>query len=259
MKFETARVCVQRRVPRPAEVPEWADEAMAHPTLPLTVEMAPTFTYEVVAWPPGEVDGGLLPQTGDVLTLPGYQGPFRIVDRALHWPAPTSAEAQRGEIRVDLIVEEEQAAWAASQPGRPGEAQIRREGRWLEGTVAGFQVRDSRKRDENGRPHHRFMSIAFDIPGVGRLSHFVAYACQVREMFGPEAERDLPDHEYADFGTLAVFLRERTRFEVNVAPDSADRLSIRAVRPLRELEPGEEPNTWADEAQEVTDEAWGQI
>jgi hypothetical protein len=245
MKFETARVCVQQRVPMNA-IPQFPDEP-------------PTYEYEVVAWPPGEVNGGLLPQIGDVLTLPGYQTPFRVIDRALHWPAPTSAEAQRGELRCDLIVEQEQAAWAASRPGRPGEAELRTEGRWLEGRVVRFETRDSRKIDAQGRPAHRFMSIAFDVPGVGRLNHFVARAWQVREMFGPETMRNLPDQEYADFGTLAMLLHERTRFEVNVAPDAAGRLSIREVRPSRPLESGEEPNTWDQSAQEVTDEAWGQI
>lgn len=232
--------------------------------LPIMIDLPVEFDYEVVAWPPGTVDGGLLPQVGDEITLPGYETPFRVVERALHWPAPSTAEARAGELQVNLAVEAMGATAVNSPPwGRPGESAIREEGRWLEGTVAGFQIRDSRKRDDAGRPVHRFMSIGFDIAGIGRLHHFVTWAWQVRAMFGPETMADLPDQGYADFGTLAMFLEERTQFEVNVVPDQfgggAGRLTIRDVRPLRQPESGEEPNTWDAEAQEVTDEAWGQI
>lgn len=257
MKFETARVCVLRRtaIPRTLEV---------HPAQPggepQQVNLRPEFEYEVVAWPPGTVDGGLLPRVGDEITLPGYETPFRVVERALHWPAPSTTEARAGELQVNLAVEAVGATAVNSPPwGRPGERQIAEDGRWLEGTVANFQIRDSRKRDDAGRPVHRFMSIGFDIPGVGCLHHFVTWAWQVRAMFGPETMADLPDQEYADFGTLALLLQERTRFEVNVVPDQfGGRITIRDVRPQSLLEPGEEPNTWDANAQELTDEIWGQ-
>ena len=261
MKFETARVCVQRRVPVPPEIPEWAEQAMQNPAIPVTVEMRPTYEFEVVAWPPGEVEGGLLPHNGDILTLPGFETPFRVIDRALHWPPPTSPEAARGEIRVDLIVEEAETN-LRTPFDRPGAEQIRAEGRWLQGTVAQFQTRDSRKLDEQGRPAHRYMSIAFDIPGVGRLHSFVTFAWQAQAMF-PGHDWGQKSQAYVDQAALTYCLRIGQEFEVNVAPDQlsagAGRLSIQAVRPLQRLEPGEEPNTWAAEANEVTDNLWGEV
>lgn len=260
--FESARVCVQRRFPKPVHLELWAEQAMQNPEIPVVIEAAPEFHYEVVAWPPGTVDGGLLPQIGDVLTLPGYDGPFRVIDRALHWPAPTTPEARRGEIRVDLIVQEEQAVWAASRPGRPGEAELRTEGRWLEGTVAQFQTRDSRKLDLEGRPAHQFMSIAFDIPGVGRLHHYVTFAWQARAMF-PGAEWGQHPQAPVDQAALTSCLRIGQEFEVNVIPESFQpgtaRLHIREVRPPRKPEPEDFANTWDAEANEVTAEAWGEI
>lgn len=255
--FESARVCVQRRVPR---VPQMELHNLDDiRVLPVTVDLPVEFDYEVVAWPPGTVDGGLLPHNGDILTLPGYETPFRVIDRALHWPPPTSPEARRGEIRVDLIVEEAETQ-IQSPFGRPGAEQIQAEGRWLAGTVARFETRNSRELDEQGRPRRQFMSIAFDIPGVGRLSYFVTFAWQASAMF--------PGHDWgqhhrapADQAALAYCLRLGQEFEVNVAPDQlstgAGRLSIQAVRPPQRLEPGEEPNTWDHEANEITDEAWG--
>lgn len=261
--FESARVCVQRRTPRPPEIPEWAERAANDSVFPAEINVGPEFDYEVVAWPPGTVDGGLLPRIGDVLTLPGYDQPFRVVDRALHWPAPSTAEARRGEVRVDLIVQEEQAAWAATHKfGRPGEAEIRTEGRWLEGTLARFETRDSRKLDNDGRPLHRYMSLGFDIPGVGRLPAYIAVVWQVRAMF-PGAEPGRHDQDRADQAELTANLALGQRFEVNVVPDqdsrSQGRLMIREVRALRRPEPADLANTWDNEAQEITDNLWGEV
>lgn len=260
MKFETARVCVQRRVPVPRQIRLEPDPA-AQTIAPVTIDLPPIYEFEVVAWPPGEVDGGLLPHNGDILTLPGHDQPFRVIDRAFHWPPPTSPEARRGEIRVDLVVEE--AETNLQTPfDRPGAAQIREDGRWLVGTVARFETRNSRELNGDGLPRRQFMSIAFDIPGVGRLSHFVTFAWQASAMF--------PGHDWgqhhqapADQAALTYCLRLGQEFEVNVAPDQlsagAGRLIIQAVRPPQRLEPGEEPNTWAAEAQEVTDNLWGEV
>lgn len=57
MKFETARVCVLRRAAVQLPLPPWVEE---EPTLPVEIEPQFEYRYEVVAWPPGAVDGGIL-------------------------------------------------------------------------------------------------------------------------------------------------------------------------------------------------------
>lgn len=234
MRFETARVCVLRRT---EVAPEAIDpNEYTYPPLPPEHRPEPDFEYEVVAWPPGTVDGGLLPQVGDEITLPGYEQPFRVVERVLHWPAPSTPEARLGELQVNLAVEEAESRLLNERPwGRPGEQEIREEGRWLRGRVAQFETRDSRELDERGLPRTRWMSIAFDIPGVGRLHHFVTWAWQVRAMFGPGTMADIGDQDFADFGTLGMLLQERTEFEVRVVPDQfGSRLTIQGARPLQD-------------------------
>lgn len=215
MKFESARVCVLRRT----QVPP-ADLIESNPF------EDPEFTYEVIAWPPGEVDGGLLPHNGDLLTLPGHDTPFRVCDRTLHWPPPTSPEGRRGEIRVDLIVEPVPESGVKSPFGRPGEEEIRLDGRWLEGEVRYFE--SHKTSTEKDRIH-----IRFGIDGVGFLAWYLVRNFQAAQMF--------PDMTGLNSGTedgfvvpAEIFARLSLgqRFECLVGPDSTGRTAIRDVRPL---------------------------
>ena len=250
MKFETARVCVQRRVPQPPEVPEWVDEAMAHPTLPVTVEMAPTYEFEVVAWPPGEVDGGLLPHNGDILTLPGHETPFRVIDRAFHWPPPTSPEARRGEIRVDLVVEDVETN-LRTPFGRPGAAQIQEDGRWLEGEVTYFEARKT-------KANRNSVHVQFRVDGVGHLGWLMVRNFQVAQLFPTMTGLNSGDEEgFLIPAEVFARLSLGQRFDLRVGPDQFGHTAIREVRPQRELQPGEEPNTWDQNAQEISDDLWG--
>lgn len=259
MRFETARVCVQRRTPRPTSLELHNLDDPSQP--PQTLNLPPEFSYEVVAWPPGEVAGPLLPQIGDCLTLPGYDSPFRVVDRALHWPAPTTPEARRGEIRVDLIVEPEQAAWAASKPGRPGEQSIREEGRWLRGRVRQFDVREARvRKDAAGRPL-RYVAVLFDIPGVGPLHYWLSHTWQAAAMFPGTRFEEGASGDRIDPAWASAQLARGQEFEVRVSPGWRDQLQVVEARPpadASEVQETAAANAWDESAQELTDELWGQ-
>lgn len=256
MKFETARVCVQRRVPQPIEHLDPNEET--YPPLPAEHRPAPQFTYEVVAWPPGAVNGGLLPQVGDEITLPGYETPFRVVERALHWPAPTTPEARRGELQVNLAVEPVPVTSVNAPPwGRPGEQAIREEGRWLQARVASYEARTSFGGTD-------YVRVDFAIDGVGQISRQIMRNWQALEMFPGWADfQNSPSHEGVRQSDLTQCLRIGQEFEVRVAPSDLPskngHLEIWEVRPLRKPESEDFANTWANEAQEVTDQAWGEI
>lgn len=228
MKFETARICVLRRSQK---LPD--DLIESNPF------EEPTYEFEVVAWPPGEVDGGLLPHNGDQLTLPGYDAPFRVVDRTLHWPPPTSAEARRGEIRVDLIVEPEPDSPTKSPFGRPG-TENGGDRRWVSARIQGFETRDSAEKDADGNPRRQYTRVMFDVTGVGLLVYYAAFVWQVQALF-PGAMADLGPQGIADHGTFRAMLQEaRNRpFEVEVGPQT-----FREVERLRifDARPGQEEN-----------------
>ena len=254
--FEKARVCVLRRTAVPRTVEVRPAELGADPQ---TVNLRPEFEYEVVAWPPGTVDGGMLPQVGDEITLPGYGEPFRVVERVLHWPAPSTREARMGELQVNLAVEAVGANSLNSPPwGRPGEKAIREEGRWLLGRVASFEPRTSFGGTQ-------YVRVDFAIDGVGTLCRQIMRNWQALEMFpGWAGFQNQPSQDVASQGALLQCLRVGQEFEVRVAPSDLPsdngRLEIWEVRPPKRPEPAElQANTWDDEANEVTNEAWGQF
>jgi hypothetical protein len=229
MKFETARVCVLQRSCREPELPEWVEAAMetATASLPIEIQAHPEFTFEVIAWPPGEIDGGLLPHNGDQITLPGHETPFRVCDRTLHWPPPTSPEARRGEVRVDLIVEPMPASSSARTPfGRPGEESVRLDGRWLEGEVRYFEARKTRGGGND------VVVVQLSIDGVGTLAWYLTRNFQAAGMF--------PDMTGLNSGTddghvipaeIFAHLTLGQRFECLVGPGATGRTEIRDVRP----------------------------
>jgi hypothetical protein len=242
MKFETARVRVLRR----SVVPP-ADLIESNPF------EDPEFTFEVIAWPPGEIDGGLLPHNGDQITLPGHETPFRVCDRTLHWPPPTSAEARRGEVRVDLIVEPMPDSPVKSPFGRPGEDAIRANGRWLEGEVVYFESRKTYSQ-------HDLIPIHFRIDGMGTFSWNVLRNFQVAQMF--------PDMTGLNSGTddgfavpAEVFARLSLgqRFEVLVGPGRIAGLEIREVRPLPEPDLEDEPSRRAEQAAAPNEVRGGEV
>ncbi len=214
MKFETARVCVLRRT----QVPP-ADLIESNPF------EDPEFSYEVVAWPPGEIDGGLLPQVGDQLTLPGYAQPFRVVERALHWPAPSSSEAREGSVQVNLAVEEvaERSSFNGSPFGRPGEQAIRTEGRWLPGEVRHFESQKTLAGNDA-------VSVQFAIDGVGALAWFVTRNWHAAFLF-PDQARPLAALDPIIPREVVSRLALGQRFEVLVGPGYGGRTAIRDVRP----------------------------
>jgi hypothetical protein len=224
MKFETARVCVLRRVPSPQSI-ELLD--LDNPTLlPTTLDLPPEFTFEVIAWPPGEIDGGLLPHNGDQITLPGHETPFRVCDRTLHWPPPTSPEARRGEVRVDLVVEPMPDSPTKSPFGRPGEESVRLDGRWLEGEVRYFEARKTRGGGND------VVVVQLSIDGVGTLAWYLTRNFQAAGMF--------PDMTGLNSGTddghvipaeIFAHLALGQRFECLVGPGATGRTEIRDVRP----------------------------
>lgn len=248
--FEKARVCVLRRTIRPPQLEPWAEEALRNGEIPVALEVEPEFEYEVVAWPPGTVDGGMLPQVGDEISLPGYETPFRVVERALHWPAPSSTEGRMGELQVNLAVEAVGANSLNSPPwGRPGEKAIREEGRWLLGRVASFEPRTSFGGTQ-------YVRVDFAIDGVGTLSRQIVRNWQALEMFPDWAGfQNGPSHQEVSQNGLMQCLRTGQEFEVRVAPSDLPsdngRLQIWEVRPPKRPESADlEP--WANEANEIT-------
>lgn len=232
MKFETARVCVLRRAAVQLPLPPWVEEGMENPTLP--VEIEPQFEYrcEVVAWPPGAVDGGLLPQVGDEITLPGYATPFRVVERVLHWPAPSTREARLGELQVNLAVEEAESRLLNERPwGRPGTADGG-DRRWLEAEVVSFETMRSPATDRE------YMSIGFLVEGVGILTHRVSTVWQAARLLGSvRGDYSTRGTDPADQAELTASLAPGQHYEVEVGPHTwkgVERLAIFDARPLRE-------------------------
>lgn len=228
---------------------------MENPTIPVKVEPQFEYQYEVVAWPPGTVDGGMLPQVGDEITLPGYGEPFRVVERTLHWPAPSTREARLGELQVNLAVEAVGANALNSPPwGRPG-TDNGNDRRWLEAEIVSFETMKSRVTDRE------YLAIRFSIDGVGILIYRVTFVWQALRLLGTVQGNQHPQ-DLADQAELTANLAPGQRFEVEVGPrewKGVERLEIHGVRRPSQPEPEDEPNRWAAEANEVTDTAWGQL
>lgn len=226
MKFETARVRVMRALPQEQTLELHNLDDPQQP--PQRLELPPAFEYEVVAWPPGEIDGNLLPQTGDQLTLPGYDLPFRVRDRVIHWPAPSSPEAARGEVAVDLLVDRAQAEWTRPPWERPGAD----DDKWFAAQVVHFETRPLRHAEQAGR---QFMRVMFRLEtqafGQLPLPRLVRTCGAAAEMF-PTQFGSEPPYRTVDQARLAAQLRLGQRFEVRLDRGWKDRVEIFEVRPV---------------------------
>lgn len=122
LRFDTARIRILRRTAHPRQVEL---RNLTHPDeLPRIVDLEPTHTYDVLAWPPGDVASPLLPQLGDELRLPGHSRRLRVEARTLTWPRPGTEAYTAGRLQCDLVVTE---AGAEAAPEPDAEAE---DGRW---------------------------------------------------------------------------------------------------------------------------------
>lgn len=103
-RFDTARIRVLRRTAQPRQMELHNLDDPGEP--PTRVDLEPTHTYDVLAWPPGDVASPLLPQTGDELRLPGHPRRLRVEQRTLAWPRPGTEAYTAGRLACDLVVAE---------------------------------------------------------------------------------------------------------------------------------------------------------
>lgn len=212
-RFDTARIRVLRRTEQPADLPEWAEQAMAHPTMPVRIEAEPTHTYDVLAWPPGDVASPLLPQLGDELRLPGHSQRLRVEQRALTWPRPGTGDYTAGRLQCDLVVTE--ASAEAGEPAPDAEAE---DGRWhparLVQVTTHTPLRESGVTEARRVLEMRFAVAGDDPPGSLQRRYWVSRAWEAGRLGftvegPPDRKVDVAELAGQDaWKTLAVDRRE---------------------------------------------------
>lgn len=63
----------------------------------------PQWTYDIVAFAPDLTS--IVPQEGDLVSLPGAASVMRVVERRVTWPFPESENGRNGILSVQLMCE----------------------------------------------------------------------------------------------------------------------------------------------------------